>query len=158
LAIVAGGALVACASNVPDTRPFEKGLKLDVSLASTRVREGETTDLALRLSNISTAPLDACVAEGWTYHVFGTKRDAGHASVIDHPGCVRRFSLKPGESLEWAMPITIGEVGPGPARLFASVQISLLKGCHELYGCYSTHVSAHYIAIDVEGPPLGASL
>jgi hypothetical protein len=119
------------------------------------VGEGETVIMTFHLRNISDKQVDACVAEGWTYHVFGAKREDGAASVIDHPSCVRRFSLKPSESLEWEKPITIGEVGLGEARLFASVQLSLLQGCHELYGCYATNLSAHFIKIEVQNAPAG---
>jgi hypothetical protein len=159
-AVVIGSALtvLGCRSatppvsrNVPDVQRYKDALALRIDLPHPAALAGQTMDASLTLTNRSNEPLDACLGMGHGYHIFGTKKDDGVASVVDHEQCVKRFRLSPGEKLEWSESITVGDVGLGPAKLFAWIKVVALDGWHPLYGGYGVSIAAPFVEFTVHG-------
>src|SRR3989441_12876043 len=74
------------------------------------------------------------LGESKGYTMVGTKDARGMSNVVDHPVCVRRFFLSPGQTLEWSEPIHVIDVGEGPARANVWVQVTDPTRCDK-YGC-----------------------
>src|SRR5262249_3892299 len=135
--------------NVPDIQKYKESLTLSTVLPRSEATVGETLDASMSLRNHSREPLEACLGVGRGYHIFGTKNEDGRISTVDHEQCVKQFHLAPGEALEWQEPITIGDVGLGPARLSSWVRVVALEGWHPLYGGYSVSIAAPFVEFNV---------
>ena len=82
-----------------------------------------------------------------TRQVVGRSPVGGAATLVDHPGCQRRFTVDPGAQYRWTESVEIPNVVPGPASLDLYVQVVYPRHCHKVYGCYDTTLHASTRAV-----------
>jgi hypothetical protein len=102
----------------------------------------------------SDGALDACVGTSRTVTIISDDRTGadgrppvgGAATLVDHPGCQRRFTIAPGVDFGWTESIKIPPVAFGPATLSLGVQIVYPRSCH-VFGCADmmTHASTRTV-------------
>lgn len=83
------------------------------------------------VQNQGTQRIEACVGEERSVH-SGTK---GVLQIVDHPYCLKLFSLEPQAYVEWTEEIGVPDVAPGQIHLSIEVAIVDPNAC-ERYGCY----------------------
>src|SRR5580765_5211151 len=95
--------ILACALNRFGVQNYEQSLRLQVSLASSQGKVGDEVVATYHLKNASDHLVEGCLGEAKGYNFWlrggGAK---GQVDTVDHPGCVRRFALEPGQSIEWS--------------------------------------------------------
>ena len=127
---------------------YEQGLQMSVESPSV-LNVGAEVDLELQIHNRGKRKLDACLGPSRQMSVISDNRTGvdgrppvgGFASLVDHPGCERRFTLEPGAHFGWKEAVGIPNVGPGPASLTVHIQIVSPHHC-DRYGCYDTMLTA----------------
>ena len=134
LFVVCALMVVACAARRFGVDTYGRSLKLEMALDRESARPGD--DLLARqvLRNDGEFTVEGCLGESKGYNMVGTKDARGLVNVVDHPGCVKRFILNPGQALEWSEPISVIDVGVGPARANVWVQVTDPTECDQ-YGC-----------------------
>jgi hypothetical protein len=116
-------------------------LKLEITLEPETARPGDDLIAHRVLRNGGSHPVEGCLGESKGYNMVGTKTARGMVNVVDHPGCVQRFVLNPGQALEWCEPINVIDVGEGPARANVWVQVTDPTECDQ-YGCDAISVKS----------------
>jgi hypothetical protein len=142
-------ALGSCATVKYGPKLYDASLRYELVLDRTQVRSGESIPALHRLRNLSEADIGACIAEGKFYTFLkadGSRKVDWH--LIDHPGCVTRFTVEAKSVFEWASPITIPEIEPGTIALEAEVQVVDPTDCYK-YGCASAVLAAPLIHLEV---------
>jgi len=136
---------ISCASTRhSNLARFEKDLSLTVRNRQTSATTGSTLSLTFTLENRGTRAATACRYIESTVHFWGL--DSQYAvgrlgPVVDHQYCEVKFTITPGESIEWVEEVPVPNVPPGNAKVMASVRIVDPTDC-DPYGCYDTNVSA----------------
>lgn len=128
--------------------------------ADPRAVIGQPLELRLVLTNRGPKPIQACIGPDDHYTLVtdpiqsreGRPPSAGIAHLTDHPTCVRRFALAPGESFSWVERPEFADIGAGGASLSASVQVLSLSDCNE-YGCYGIDVEAPAVRLQLVREP-----
>lgn len=147
--LVAALGLFACSAVSPKPNRLRDSLALSLKLESDDVSIGDRARVTYVLKNPSDKTVAACIAEGDGFNLLGSARGTGRASPADHPGCVRRFDLQPGASLEWPGTIEVLDVGAGSAKLNAWVQVVDPKHCDKKYGCDSANIVSPFVSLNV---------
>jgi len=118
-------------------------LKLQVVPHTSAITVGQPTELDHVLVNAGDKTIEACIGEGWAFHVFGSEMDnRGEIHAVDHPSCQRRFSLAVGEEIRWTKEVEVPVVSAGAGSLNGSIQLVDPHNCHRRYGCYAKNVSS----------------
>lgn len=150
LAVAVVADLSGCATAVPGVPKYEEKLDLSLKLERSDFATGEVATATLTLRNVSTAAVAGCVGEAKGYNISGTRKSTGRSNTVDHPGCLRRFELAPGQVLEWTEPVEILDVGEGPGRLNAWIQVVDPEHCDKNHGCDFSHISSRFVAVTVK--------
>ena len=99
--------------------------RLEVKISRSEVAVGESLTMHYILTNTTAHAVAAC-ADGWgDFHVLGTRRDKGQASIsLDavRPNMV--FRVPPHASMVWQAEIVIPDVGTGPASIRGTLRSS----------------------------------
>lgn len=143
--------LPGCATAAPAAPKYEEKLDLSLKLEKSDFATGEITLATLTLRNVSTTAVAACVGEAKGYNISGTRKSTGRSNTVDHPGCIRRFEMSPGQAIEWTEPIEILDVGEGPGKLNAWIQVVDPNHCDKNYGCDFSHISSRFVAVTLKG-------
>jgi hypothetical protein len=148
LIMLVSGSLAACSTAIARSSVLD-GLTLSLQVESDDVSVGDQLPVVYVLKNSSDKTVTACIAESDGFNLLGSARGTGRASPADHPGCVRRFELRPGADLEWSGTIQVADVGAGRAKLNAWIQVVDPAHCDKTYGCHSANVVSPFISLNV---------
>ena len=94
--------------------------RLAIRVSPLEIAPGEQLTLEYELTNVSGHAVSACTS-GWLYHILGTQRERGEASIAnDGPARDQLFTLPPHMSLVWRRTIAAPDVGVGRATVRGS--------------------------------------
>jgi hypothetical protein len=149
----------ACATKITRIdralKTYDRALKLSIHVNPNTPIAGQAFEIHLSLQHTdpSGAAITACLGTSHEYRVLAVPVNRKslkpldvEVSVVDHPGCERRFTLEPSERLEWVQPSRLN-IGPGPAELSGWVAVVHPKDCDQ-YGCYQTRINAPALRVD----------
>jgi hypothetical protein len=127
---------------------YEQDLQMSVESPSL-LNAGAQVEVELQIHNRGPRMLDACLGPSRGVSVLSDNRTGGDgrsafggsASLVDHPGCQRRFTLEPGGHLAWKESVGVPNVVAGPAVLMVQIQVVSPHHC-DRYGCYDTVLTA----------------
>jgi hypothetical protein len=129
---------VGCAS-VADQQLARIARSLELTVVRARVtdsRDGIELDLSLRNRGNSAAV--ACLGPGRS---VSSSAGAGMMTLVDHPGCVREFTIPPGEAMTWSERLDTqapSEAGAGQdVQVEVEIEIVNPRRCGS-FGCSST--------------------
>jgi hypothetical protein len=104
------------------------------------VQVGQSVEATYSLFNSESETIEACFGPGRGYNILGTKDARGQMWAADHPNCESRFRLESGQVVTTHIQMEIPNVGPGPARVNAWVEIVDPDRC-DRYGCDSMNIT-----------------
>jgi hypothetical protein len=112
---------------------------------------GDTSVTAdFTLTNQGSAEFDGCFGPEWGVNVIlESGQDAGHLELIDHPSCDRRFTLSPGQKIEWAKTVPLTNLRTGRAKVNGWLKVVDPKACDRTYGCYDASVASQLMIITI---------
>jgi hypothetical protein len=131
-----GVAAAGCAARRPVpvvtySQQLQPGLTLERSTGTI----GDVIRATYFVVNVGSGVIDACFGASRGYNIVGSTAAKGLVSSVDHPACKSRFRLDPGQAATAELAIEVLEVGIGPARVNAWVQLVDPRRCHQTYGC-----------------------
>ncbi len=135
-----GAAAVACAERRPTpVMMYKEQLRPGLILSSSTGKVGDIIQATYFVENTGPNVIDACFGKAKGYDIVGSKAAKGHLTSVDHPTCESRFRLEPGQKASAELAITVLEVGVGPARVSAWVELVDPTRC-DRYGCDAANV------------------
>jgi hypothetical protein len=141
--------LSGCAVPRFGVQTYQSALRLEAEPVNPRGRVGDSVEVQEVLKNVSMGPVEGCLSEGKGYNLYVPGGQArGMAQTIDHPGCVKRFRLEPGETFQWAEQIKVIDVGVGSGKLNVWVVVSDPTRCDK-YGCDAVNIRSEFVAFEV---------
>jgi hypothetical protein len=146
-------ALLAASSCVPrhtGVRLYDLDLRLSLEAEDDARRVGDVVPYTFVVTNVGKLTLEACLeteSRGFVFLHSGSP-SGGMAQYIDHPSCLERFVLDPGEQLRWTTQVEIPVQAAGADELTAWITVVDPIGCG-LYGCLSTKLEADAIPVRV---------
>jgi hypothetical protein len=143
-------------------RSYEAGLRVTVRTVAATVQIGQKLPLTVTITNVTAdRSVEACLGESRDTTLLavplamreGRSPIAGTYTVIDHPGCVRRFRLAAGEHTSWQEDWNVPDVGAGDAQLTVNLQLVAPSECDRKYGCYATMLRSEGLRLRLERGP-----
>jgi len=95
--------------------------------------------------NTSSNPVEGCFGESFEVTFWRDRVVQGWAEVVDHPTCLHKFRILPGESASQAYQAQVPKVPVGSAILFGWVQVVDPTRCDQ-YGCDRARLKAATVA------------
>ena len=158
-AIVLGAvAAVGCGSATPAATPaaarpkasFGQSLGLSMSLGSALAVGVTSVRADFTLSNGGSAPFDGCFGPSWGVSVIVEGgHDAGHLVRSDHPSCVERFTLLPGQKITWSKKVPLANLRAGTAKVTAWVKVVDPVACDQARDCHETSVASRLMTVAI---------
>jgi hypothetical protein len=148
---VAGGCAATASKPAAQPRPgFGQGLHLDMSLGRALVVGDRSVAANFTLTNEGSAAFDGCFGPEWGVNlILQGGRDAGHLEIVDHPGCIKRFSLSPGERIEWSQTVALADLRAGEAKVNGWLKVVDPRACDQKFGCYDASVTSRLMTITI---------
>jgi hypothetical protein len=148
---LAASGCAASPSALAHPRPgFGQGLTLEMSLGR-NLKVGDTSVPAdFTLTNQGPGELDGCFGPEWGVNVIlESGEDAGHRESVDHPSCEKRFTLSPGQKIEWQKSVTLNDLRAGRAKVNGWLKVVDPQACDRTYGCYDASVASQLMTITI---------
>ena len=133
--VCAGFAIVVAGCQMmpdPQFASLDRALRLRIVDVRPSERAG-SADFRLELDNSGTTTAHACLGPGRNVDYRFGSSGGGTIAGVDHPGCVREFSIPPGGSMAWTETLRVS-LSQGPGEVSARVQIVNPRRCSAV-GC-----------------------
>jgi hypothetical protein len=103
------------------------------------------------LTNNASAVFDGCLGPSWGVAIIVAGRDAGHLVSVDHPTCVERFTLSPGQQIVRSKSVPLTNLGSGTAKVTGWVKVIDPAACDQRYGCHEVAVATQLMTLTIGG-------
>jgi len=161
-ALVVGAiAVFDCSSTKPAAAPraaapakpgFAQSLSLAMSFGSGLAAGDTSVTASFTLRNNASSVFDGCFGPSWGVSVIvGGEHDAGHLVRADHPGCVERFTLLPGQTIAWSRKVPLNSLRAGTAKVTGWVKLVDPAACDEARGCHEASVATPLMTVAIGG-------
>ena len=129
--------MVGCGSNA-DQQLIRIVESLELTIVHARFMDSrEAIELEMSLRNKSQAAAVACLGPG---RIVASSTGAVEMTMVDHPGCLREFTILPGKTMKWSERFE-AETGPDCRDVNVDVEIEVEvvnpRRCGSV-GCSST--------------------
>jgi hypothetical protein len=131
----------ACEFDDPQLKVYEASLTLTIEHIDVIDQISSEARIRLKLSNDSKETITACLGPSRTVSYQGSGTGGALMASVDHPGCMRAFTLGPARSMSWQEMLKIGSVGGG-SKIEVNVEIVNPKQCGG-WGCTATDVRSN---------------
>jgi hypothetical protein len=112
--------------------------------------EGDTSVTAkFALTNNGSAVFEGCFGPSWGVSVIEGGHDAGHVARVEHPSCVERLTLLPGQTIVWSKTVPLTTLRAGTAKVTGWVKVVDPAACDPRYGCHETSVASPLMTMAV---------
>jgi len=115
----------------------DQQLRAAIQVTSSDAVIGKVYDVTFAVTNSRPLKVEACFGEAFEVSFFNKTRGQGWAETVDHPSCVQRFALEPGEVVTRTYRAQVPEFSEGPAQVHGGVQVVNPLRCDKT-GCEST--------------------
>ena len=112
----------------PEFARLERALSVKIVEAA-RSTLGGSLDFSFELANRGSTSATACLGPSRTvsYKVASSSGTSVHS--VDHPGCMREFTIQSGGVMSWAESLQVPRLPDGPGEIDVSVQIVNPRRC-----------------------------
>jgi hypothetical protein len=134
----------------PEFSALPESLILNI-VEATRKGSGNLGDFRFELTNRGSSHARACFGPNRTVYYetgLGSGGISGGSSmsVLDHPGCIREFTIQPGAVLAWDETLEVPSLSSGRVGVEVSIQIVNPRRCGGL-GCPEFEVKSNHFEI-----------
>jgi len=112
----------------PEFAALEKALTLNVVHAA-RHASGDQVDFSFALTNRSRTTAMACLGPDRTVSFRVGSSVGARGSYVDHPGCVREFTIQGENVMSWTETLEVSDLSKRRADVEVSVQIVNPRRC-----------------------------
>jgi hypothetical protein len=112
----------------PEFTRLERALSVKI-VEATRSTSGGSIDFSFELANHGSTSATACLGPSRTvsYKVASSSGTSVHS--VDHPGCMREFTIQSGGVMSWAEILEVPRLPDGRGEIDVSVQIVNPRRC-----------------------------
>lgn len=131
LLLLAGLAVTVSGCEIRPDREFaalEKALTLNIAEAK-RSASGGSVDFSFELTNRGSTSAKACLGPSRSVSYKGASSGGTGGTSVDHPGCMREFTIQPGGVMSWAETLEVPRLSQGRVEVEVSVQIVNPRRC-----------------------------
>jgi hypothetical protein len=161
-ALVLGAiAVVGCSSTTPAAAPrtaapakasLGQSLSLSMSFGSGLAAGDTSVTASFSLKNTASSVFEGCFGPSWGVSVIvGGDHDAGHIVRAEHPGCVERFTLLPGQTIAWSRKVPLNSLRAGTAKVTGWVKLVDTAACDPARGCREASVATPLMTVAIGG-------
>jgi len=140
VALVTIGLASSCASAhkrfLREAPEWQRALVLSATVPPV-VESARPATVTFRVQNQGARKIDGCIGSARSVSSNGI----GVIRLVDHPYCLKQFSLVPQAHVEWTEELSLPDVAPGRVFLSIEVQIVHPRACERKFGCYATDIS-----------------
>jgi hypothetical protein len=123
----------------PELAALERTLKLEIEQARRLHRNG-STEFVFKLSNQGATVAEACLGPGRSVSYSSSGRSGTSMTFVDHPGCVREFTLQPSGEMTWREELEVPTVAHGIVEVEVDVEVVNPRRCG---GCGCSTIELH---------------
>jgi hypothetical protein len=134
--------------SVPDREFAELGQGLTLNIVeATRSTSGGSFDFTLELANRGSTSARACLGPSRTvsYKVASSSGTTVHS--VDHPGCMREFTIQSVGVMSWAETLEVPRLPDGRVEVAVSVQIVNPRRCGSFGRCATIDLKSNQFEI-----------
>jgi hypothetical protein len=128
---------------------FGQSLSLAMSWGSAPAAGDTSVTANFALTNNGSAVFEGCFGQSWGVAVIVAGHDAGHLVSVDHPSCVEKLTLLPGQKIVWSKKVPLTKLGAGTAKVTAWVTVIDPAACDQLYGCHEVSVATPLMTVAI---------
>lgn len=131
LLLLAGFAVAVFGCEIMPDREFaalEKALSLNISDA-TRNASGGSVDFGFELTNRGSTSAKACLGPSRSVSYKVASSSGTSSRFVDHPGCMREFTIQPGGVMSWAETLEVPRLSQSRVAVEVSVQVVNPRRC-----------------------------
>lgn len=115
---------------VPDREFSALKDTLTLSIVAAERREsGESVDFTFILRNRGSRPALACLGPARSVSYEVASSSGVSFSFVNHPACMREFTIQPGREMTWAETLEVPQLPEGRVQLQIDVQIMNSQRC-----------------------------
>jgi hypothetical protein len=128
---------------LPDRQFARIGDSLKLKIAKvTRSESGTSAEFVLTMTNSGPRAVNACLGPSRNVSVDTSGPQASTFNSIDHPGCVREFTLEPGRDMTWSEVIDVPHLSETRVDVEVDVEVVNPRRCGG-WGCTSTDIRSN---------------
>lgn len=146
---------VACHSSKPATAAaprssYGQNLSLALSLGNSLTAGATSVKAEFSLTNNGAAAFDGCFGPAWGVSVIvGGSYDAGHFVRDNHPSCVEKFTVVPGQKIVWSKKVPLTDLRAGWAKITGWVKLVDPASCDQYHVCHETSIASPAMTVAV---------
>lgn len=127
--------LISACELLPDSRLAATARSLDLTVtAANRVGRGDSAAFVFAVANRGREAINACLGPSRSVSYYSTSGLGTSFSFVDHPGCVRAFTIQPGENMTWSETLEVPRLSQGRVEVEVGVQVANPQRCGR-FGC-----------------------
>ena len=155
--VLAAIAALGCTSNNPRSSPaparprsgFGQSLSLAMSFGSAPAAGDTSVTAHFALTNNGSAVFEGCFGPSWGVAVIVGGHDAGYLASVDHPNCVEKLTLLPGQKIVWNKAVPLSKLRGGTAKVTGWVKIIDPAACNPRSGCHEVSVATPLMTLTI---------
>jgi hypothetical protein len=145
----ASPAVSATPANARPKSTFAQSLSLAMSFGGALAAGKTSVTAQFALTNNGSAAFDGCFGPSWGVSVIGGGVDAGHIVRVEHPSCVEKFTLVPGQKITWSKKVPLENLHAGTAKVTGWVKLVDPAACDPHTSCHEASVATPLMSVAI---------
>jgi hypothetical protein len=121
-----------------------------MSLGSAPAAGDTSVTAKFALTNNGSAVFEGCFGPSWGVAVVVGGHDAGYLVSVDHPGCVEKLTLLPGQKIVWSKAVPLSKLRAGTAKVTGWAKVIDPAACDVRGGgCHEVSVPTQLMTVAI---------